>query len=200
MTYRSDGSQERTCILHLADMLSRSYLPHTGESDEFPQVNMVDYVTIGTERLNRIKTNTETDEALQMLKKVIQQGWPEDKHVLPNQVLPYFNIRDELSLQDGIIFRGERIVVPTNMRKEMKETLHSSHLGIESTLRHARDCLFWPGMTSEINQHMSSCDACRTYETQTRKKVSCLKTFHRDHGRKQHLISSPGKENTTLSQ
>lgn len=184
MTYRSDGSQERTCILHLADMLSRSYLPHTGESDEFPQVNMVDYVTIGKERLNRIKTNTETDEALQMLKKVIQQGWPEDKHVLPNQVLPYFNIRDELSLQDGIIFRGERIVVPTNMRKEMKETLHSSHLGIESTLRHARDCLFWPGMTSEIKQHMSSCDVCRTYETQTRKKVSCLKTFHPDHGRK----------------
>jgi hypothetical protein len=46
--------------MHLKDMLSRIYLPHTGELDKFPQVNMVDYLTIGTERLNRIKTTTTT--------------------------------------------------------------------------------------------------------------------------------------------
>jgi len=101
---------------------------------------------------------TEAKETTQLLTKVISKGWPENKDDLPNQLHPFFSTRDEYSIHDGLIFRGERVVVPLEMRAKVKM------LGIESTLRRARECLFWPGMTAEIKQVVQTCEACRTYE------------------------------------
>ena len=42
----------------------------------------------------------------------------------------YWNFRDELSEADGIILNGEKIVIPPNLRKEMLEIVHRSHLGM----------------------------------------------------------------------
>ena len=60
----------------------------------------------------RLKNETGKDEALQMVKAIIQNGWPESKHSLPATVTPYFHIRDELVVQDGLIPRGDRVVIP----------------------------------------------------------------------------------------
>ena len=38
--------------------------------------------------------------------------------------------------------------------------VNSSDLGIESCLNEARDVLFWPGMTTEIKDCVSKCEAC----------------------------------------
>lgn len=157
--------------MHLADMLSRAYLPYTDGSDDFAQVNLVDCLSIGPDRLRQIKAETDKDESLQLLKVVIQQGWPDEKHSLPSQTLPYFNIRDELSIHDGLVFRGERIIVPYSLRVEMMKTVHSSHLGVESSLRRARECLYWPGISAEIKQFVSKCEACRSYETKNQKET-----------------------------
>ena len=91
----------------------------TGNESEIEHVNMVQYLPIRPEHLQQLKTETENDEALQLLKTVIRDGWPEEKHELPILITPFYS-RDELSIQDGIIFRGERVVVPTSLRTEMK--------------------------------------------------------------------------------
>ena len=41
--------------------------------------------------------------------------------------------------------------------------IHSSHIGAEGCLRRAREVLFWPGMTAEIKEYISSCDTCNAY-------------------------------------
>jgi hypothetical protein len=63
-------------------------------------------------------------------------------------VLPYRNIRDELSVIDGIILKGDRIFVPLAMRKEMLKRIHHGHMGIEKSKRRARDALYWPLMSN----------------------------------------------------
>ena len=97
--------------------------------------------------------------------KVILQGWPEEKTSVPPLALPYFYQRDELTTQNGIIFRGERVVVPTKLRAIMKQKVHSSHMGTEACLRRARECIFWPGMSAEIKQSVESCETCRKYDS-----------------------------------
>ena len=62
---------------------------------------------------------TSADHNLQVLMTVILQGWPLGKSSTPAEAQPYFNCHDELSVQNGIIFRGERIVVPSTFRHEM---------------------------------------------------------------------------------
>ena len=50
------------------------------------------------------RAETKSDEVLQAVKTVVQSGWPADKRVLPLTVAVYYKIRDELVIQDGLVF------------------------------------------------------------------------------------------------
>ena len=148
----------------IADPLSRSFLPYEPGQKEFETVNALQYLTLPEERVHDIKQMTASDDVLQLLKKCIQEGWPEHKNLLPMLVTPYFSVRDELCVHDGLVFRGERLVIPKAMRQVIKQDLHLGHIGVEGTLRRAREYVFWPGMTDEIRQWIECCEACREFE------------------------------------
>ena len=170
--YDLEVRYERGNRMFLADTLSRAYLPScTQVESEFETINMMKYLPISEARLLQIQRETEKDESLQALKAVLQQGWPEDKSALPPVVSPYFNMRDEMSVQDGLIFKGERVVVPKAARGELLRRIHNSHLGVNGCLNRARECLYWPGMTGDIKNHVSTCEACREYERSQSKET-----------------------------
>ena len=56
-------------------------------------------------------------------------------------------------VQHGLIFRGERVLVPKELRKHMIQRIHSTHIGVEECLRRARESVYWPGMTRDIKDH-----------------------------------------------
>ena len=86
-----------------------------------------------------------------------------NKASLPLSLTPYFNYRDELSVQDGIALRGEQVVIPTSMRHKMKMKVHAGHTGINSCLRRAQELIYWPGISAEIRQYVETCDVCASY-------------------------------------
>ena len=155
----------------VADTLSRAYLPHSSPSLDLGEINIVTFLPIREERLNQIRDETRADEHLQLLKNMIIQGWPNDRHQVPEQLTPYFHFRDELSVQDGLIFKASCVVIPRTLRKDMLEKVHSSHLGMDGCLRRARECLYWPRMSIDIRQYIAACDTCRTYETGQQKET-----------------------------
>ncbi|KAK3742278.1 hypothetical protein QZH41_003305 [Actinostola sp. cb2023] len=128
---------ERGTNMLIADMLSRAYLtePDFKGQAEFEQINMANFLPITDQRLEEIRQETNRDDTLQVLSAVILQGWPESKADVPSQATTYFSIRDELTVQDGIILRGDRVIIPSSLRQSLKEKIHSSHMGIESCLR-----------------------------------------------------------------
>ena len=141
------------------------------EGMHFEEINMVSFLPIRDERLEEIKNETENDENLQALKKVIITGWPEERKDLPEQLVPFFSYRDELAVQDGLLFKSNRVVIPRKLRADMLQKIHTSHLGIDGCLRRARECLFWPHMSYDIKQFIASCDICRTFETSQQKET-----------------------------
>ena len=56
--------------------------------------------------------------------------------------------------------KGERVIVPTSLRKEMKARIHEGHLGIEKCKARARDSMYWPGINNEITEMTQRCSAC----------------------------------------
>lgn len=152
--------------MHIADTLSRAYPSDTGtdKQDDIVDVNVIQHISVSPERVKEIQLHTAKDETLQALRKAIVEGWPDLINELPPVVGRYASYRSELSFTDGIILRGDRIVVPQTLRKSMLEKLHSSHLGITGTRRRAAECLYWPNMNNDIKEFISQCETCRSME------------------------------------
>ena len=171
LQYDTEVIYKRGKDLHIADMLSRAYLPlHSDKTDQFSAINAVSHLRISQERLEELRSATKSDETMEILKTVILKGWPENKADVPAQIAPYFSFRDEISVHDGLLFKGERVIVPSNMRADIKSRLHTSHLGIESMLRRARECVYWPSMTAEIKQVAESCETCQSFSRAQQKE------------------------------
>ena len=97
---------------------------------------------------------------MQKLRDIILQGWPANKVYVPECVRPYFDSRDELTVQDALVFKRGFLFVPTSMRRELLAVAHSTHIGIEGCIRRMRDTLYWPRMTIEVREYVSRCEIC----------------------------------------
>ena len=158
--------------MYLADTLSREFLPTTlNTQGEFECVNAVKLLPMTEERLEEMRASTHDDEALQQLKEVIHTGWLEEKQQLPSVLAPYLSFRDEMSVYDGLVFKGERLLIPKLMRPKMKEGIHYSHIGMNGCLRRARECMYWPGMTAELKKHIAQCEMCSKYEVKQQRET-----------------------------
>ena len=137
----------------LADTLSRAYGSSTspGETERDAEgVHMIQYLPMSEETQTAFQNATESDNTLRELKSTIRIGWqPRKDEVLVN-VGKYFPFRDKLTLQNGIIFKGERIVISSSLRSDTMAKIHASHIGIQGCLCRAREVLYWPGMNKEI--------------------------------------------------
>lgn len=91
------------------------------------------------EALEKIRQATTNDVIMQELTLVILKGWPHEIRDVRLEIKMYFQFRDDVVVEDVIVHKIRRLIVPTALREEMNEKLHSSHMGIEKYLRRARD-------------------------------------------------------------
>ena len=68
-----------------------------------------------------------------------------------------------LSIESGLITCGNRIIVPREMRPEMLQYKHKGHQGKERYLLRARNTVFWPKMTYDVQQLIEKCVICQEY-------------------------------------
>ena len=152
----------------LADTLSRAYLPEVNATEFTREVEDIDHrvwLPVTEDRWQQLRNAAADDPVQQKLRDIIRIGWPENRALAPECVRPYFDVRDELTIQNELVFKGQQIVVPAVLRKELMEKTHASHIGIEGCIRQARDTLYWPRMTTEIKEYISKCDVCMTHRT-----------------------------------
>ena len=83
---------------------------------------------------------TSKDPTLRLLRHYIHMGWPSDCRMLPKKLHTFWNYREDLSMEDGLITKGARLL-PSTLRKKLLEQIHKGHLGIEKCMLKARDCI-----------------------------------------------------------
>ena len=90
-------------------------------------------------RLEQLKKIADNDVEYQLLKAQINQGFPQNKHNLSELLHPYWNVREDLLVNDdGFVFKGTRLLIPHELRKSILSDLHASHRGIEGIKARAR--------------------------------------------------------------
>ena len=164
--------------MFVADHLSRAFLSETDPDDEDVQVFALELetmdplstVNISSESLPRLQKTTEEDPVLQTLKNTILVGWPDRKEEVPLNIRDYWNFRGELTLHNGILFKNQRVIIPRAMRPELTVRAHSSHQGIEACIRRAKDVVFWPAMSKDIQEAVEKCEVCAEFQNNNSKQ------------------------------
>ena len=72
----------------------------------------------------------------------------------------YIPVKNELSVNNGILLRGNRLIIPSSLRPEIIEKLHSGHQGFTKCQQQAKDSVWWPGIKKDIEEKVSKCIVC----------------------------------------
>ena len=107
-----------------------------------------------------MKEATSSDDELSTLREQVIIGWPETAKQAPKCIRSYFCMKDFISVEDGVLFFGERLLVPASMKKEYLLRIHEGHLGITKSQLRARECLYWKNMNQQIEEHIGDCAEC----------------------------------------
>ena len=76
----------------------------------------------------------------------------------------------EIHCEDNMVFSGNRLIVPVAMRAEMLQKLHEGHLGMEKCKARAREVMYWPNMTRDIDNMVAKCTTCVMFRKQNQKQ------------------------------
>jgi hypothetical protein len=158
----------------VADTLSRSGACEENPSQDLDLESYVESIVrempVSDDKMEEIRYSTKRDEELQQLQRCVKHGYPESLNETPALAQCYWNRRDEITEIDGIMFNGAKIIIPKPMRQEMLVSIHTGHMGIQKSKERARDVLYWPGMTKEIENHVSRCSTCQEYQNHPQRK------------------------------
>ena len=154
-----------------ADALSRAPVSEPNIADELAETELTTYVQsivdnlpASNDRLHEIRKHTSDDIKLQQLIGVLRTGWPDLRSQCPVDVQPYWDFRDAITYLDGLILNGTRIIIPTNLRRNILKSIHDGHLGVVKCKQRARQSVYWPRLNTDIENLIKKCDTCSRYQ------------------------------------
>lgn len=150
----------------IADLLSRNFLNKNIEDDE----SMRDVIhTVGVQfdcsdsHLKKLKAETANDVVLSTILKFYIEGWPKSLHE-SGDLSHYYKMRNDITVENGLIYFEERLIVPPAYRKRILHLLHETHLGLHKTKDMAKRFFYWPGVMSDVINVVTTCKVCQRFQ------------------------------------
>ncbi|XP_018497541.1 uncharacterized protein K02A2.6-like [Galendromus occidentalis] len=145
--------------LLIADCLSRN--PSADEMEEDPRIAALHSLPVADHRLPDYVSATQDDRQLKILMQTCLDGWPGDKKQVPQIVREYWPYRDEMHVENGLVMRSNRIVIPAALRSEVLRQLHQPHTGVNKMRLRARTAVYWPAIDADIEATVAKCQLCQ---------------------------------------
>ena len=150
----------------LADTLSRAYsekYERLATGSEVECIHATHFLPVPDQQLKELQRETACDPTLQFLKKAFLDGFPDTREKQPAAIHQYFEIRDDLSVHGGVIFKGKRCIITQILRQKIKQKLHDSHIVSQGCLCRAQETVYWP--RHECQNHWLHPEMRRLYVT-----------------------------------
>ena len=153
--------------LVIADTLSRAPLsgPLTKQDKQLSEdlnlyvSSVIEGLPASEKRLQQIRSYQNEDEVCQQLKEFSQGEWP-DKSNLRSALKSYWPERSNITIQQGLLMKDTRIIIPSAMRLEILDAIHAGHQGIRKCRERAQCSVWWPGLSKQIEDMVTTCKAC----------------------------------------
>ena len=152
--------------MHIADALSRlqtqdQKTQSTIKDDEMTAhvASIITSLPASDTKLQQILQAQEEDPICRPIKGYCYEGWP-DKYTLRDAMKPYWSTRGEFTVVQDILLKGSRLVIPSSMRLEILDKIHEGHQGITKCRERAKESVWWPGLSREIQDLVQQCRIC----------------------------------------
>ena len=152
--------------MYTSDMLSRQLPVESAEKSMVDDEEMVhflesiiDSLPVSDVKLQQIIAAQAEDSVCSKIKEYILEGWP-DKYKMPDALKPYWNFRGEFSVVRDLILKSSRILIPSSLRLEVLDKIHQGHQGIVKFRARAKQSVWWPGLSREIQDMIQGCRVC----------------------------------------
>ena len=143
----------------LADVLSRLPSP----ANTTIELDMrIDHHGFTTNQIRQIDAETSTDPILSIVYNFTLDGWPGRRNRIPCIARQYWDQRDELSIDNGLLMKGPQIVIPVCQRERTLNNLHTGHKGTTAMSQLAKNTVYWPGIDADIEDFVNRCQPCLT--------------------------------------
>uniref|UniRef100_A0ABM0M1F2 Uncharacterized protein K02A2.6-like n=1 Tax=Saccoglossus kowalevskii TaxID=10224 RepID=A0ABM0M1F2_SACKO len=98
------------------------------------------------------------------------KGWPDSIKKVLSVLRPYWSVRDDISIEDGTVLTGSRILIPTALRDDILQQIHKGHLGMEKCKLRAKSSVYWPGIYKDIDNLVANCTSCQKFHNLQQKE------------------------------
>ena len=105
--------------------------------------------------MDEVRSGTDHDQELSGVRQVLVSGEP-----WPQELEQWRRAKASLSVVDGLVMYGDRIVIPGELRQQVLGTLHSGHQGVTSMTSRAGQSVWWPNMGQDIANVRQRCLVC----------------------------------------
>ncbi|XP_026752395.2 uncharacterized protein K02A2.6-like [Galleria mellonella] len=157
-----------------ADALSRLPLTNSDTSLE-KRTGLPNFAHLLHLRLSNIpvtkkelRNQTTKDRTLNKIKQYLTSHWPEKKD-LNNEFHTYFEKRNEMSFEDGIVLWNGRLCIPNTLKQSILEMLHDGHNGTTAMQSLARLHVYWQNIDRDILAFSKRCNLCQQSRNNTSK-------------------------------
>ena len=116
------------------------------DSQEIKLDMRVDYIAFTKPWIEKLKDSTPRNPILAMVYQLTQQGWPHQRRHVPHLAWRYWDFRDELSTDDGMLLKGPRLIIPGELQEEYLSRLHEGHLSTNKVQENAKQHMYWTGI------------------------------------------------------
>ena len=116
-----------------------------------------------SDSLQQLREATQADDTLAILKYTILQGWPSSIKDLPSEIQSFWTFREKLTIEDGLILKGLRIVIPSKKQDAILKLIHKGHMGLTKCKLHTKETVYWPGLNEQLQKLILNCPLCLKY-------------------------------------
>ena len=89
--------------------------------------------------------------------------WPDSIKEVPSELQPYWTFMEELTVEDGLILKGTRIIIPHKKHEFILKLIHEGPLGLNKCKLHAKETVYWLGLNNQLEQSVLNCKLCLKY-------------------------------------
>ena len=162
-------------LMYSANTLSRAPSAVPGDTTLQAQAEALMEACVGqlpasNQRIHAYRQAQGEDEVCSKVISYCNNTWP-TKFQVDAKLRAYWKVRNEPTVHNKLLLKGQRIVDPKRLQRETLLKVHEGHQGMERCRLRAKQSVWWPELSQQLKDFKRDCHTCAKETTPPREPL-----------------------------